>query len=133
MGSKTDYLEDKILDHNLVSVPFTTPGAVFSALFTTIPSDSTATGEMTAATSGYTRVTTSFGSAGATVTGQSVNTAAVTFGTAASAFTVVGWGLYDSGTAGAGNVLYWATVTTLAVGIGDQPVFAVGNITITED
>jgi hypothetical protein len=132
MGSKADYLEDKILDHNLNSVVFTTPGAVFSALFTTVPSDSTATGEATAIGS-YTRVTTLFCSAGATVTGQCVNTAAVTFATAATAFTVVGWALYDSGTGGAGNVLYWATVTTLAVGVGDQPVFAAGNITITED
>ena len=60
-----------------------------------------------------------------------VNASAVTFATMASAFTVVGWALYDAATAG--NALYWATVTTLALGIGDQAVIAAGGIVITED
>ena len=43
---------------------------------------------------------------------------------------MVGWALYDNATAG--NELYWATVTTLAIGIGDQATFGVGAIVITE-
>lgn len=131
MGSKADYLENKILDHTLRNTLYTQPATVYSALFTVIPSDSTATGEVTNATSGYTRVATTFCTAGATVVGQSVNTGAVTFTTAAAAYTVVGWGLYDAITAG--NLLYWATVTTLAIAIADQATFAIGGIVITED
>ena len=133
MGSKADYLENKLLDHTLRNTLYTQPATVYSALFTVIPSDSTATGEVTNASSGYTRVATTFCTAGATVAGQSVNTGAVTFATAAAAYTVVGWALYDTITVAAGNVLYWATVTTLAIAINDQATFAVGAITVTED
>ena len=54
----------------------------------------------------------------------------MTDATAAAADTVVGWAPYDQATAG--NELYWATVTTLAIGIGDQATFGVGAIVITE-
>jgi hypothetical protein len=78
-------------------------------------------------------VATTFCTAGATVTGQSVNIGAVTFATMAAGVTVVGWALSDTSTVGAGNQSYWATVTTLALSIGDQATFAVGGIVITED
>ena len=131
MGSKADFLENKVLDHVLRNTTYTQPATVYSALFTVIPSDSTAGTEVTNASSGYTRVATTFCTAGATVAGQSVNIGAVTFATAAAAYTVVGWGLMDAITAG--NLLYWATVTTLAIAINDQATFAIGGITVTED
>jgi len=133
MGSKADFLENKILDHVLRNTTYTQPATVYSALFTVIPSDSTAGTEVTNASSGYTRVATTFCTAGATVAGQMTNTGAVTFATAAAAYTVVGWALMDTPTVGAGNILYWATVTTLAFSIGDQATFAVGGIVVTED
>lgn len=133
MGSKSDYLENKVLDNAVGNAEFTVPAGVYSALFTVIPSDSTATGEVTNAATGYTRVATTFCSAGATTAGSLTNTGAVTFATAAAAYTVVGWGLYDAITVGAGNCLYWGTVTTVAIGIGDQATFGVGGIVITED
>lgn len=132
MGSKADYHENKTLEL-LRGNTFTAPAAVYSALFIVIPSDSTAGTEVTNASSGYTRVATTFCTAGATVAGQVVNTGAVTFATMAAAVTVVGWGLLDTSTVAAGNLLYWATVTTLALVTGDQAVFGVGGITITED
>lgn len=131
MGSKADYLENKVLDHVLRNTLYTQPATVYSALFTVIPSDSTGGTEVTNASSGYTRVATTFCTAGATVAGQSVNTGAVTFVTAAAAYTVVGWGLMDAITGG--NLLYWATVTTLAIAINDQATFAIGGIVVTED
>jgi hypothetical protein len=131
MGSKTDYLEEKWLDHTLRGTTYTAPAAVYSALFTAIPSDAGGGTEVTTASSGYTRVLSTFSTAGATATGQSANSGAVTFATAAAGYTVVGWALMDAATAG--NMLYWATVTTLAIGIGDQATFAVGGIVITED
>jgi hypothetical protein len=128
MGSKTDTYENAVLDHLVGTASTAMPTAVFSALFTVIPSDSASGTEVTAA---YTRVTTPFVAAGATVDGQIVNTAAVTYSTAATAYTVVGWGLFATVTGG--TIIYWATVTTLAVGVGDQATFAAGNITVTED
>ncbi len=133
MGSKSDYLENKILDHILRNTTYTQAATVYSALYTVIPSDSTAGTEVTNASSGYTRVATTFCTAGLTVAGQSVNTGAVTFATAAAAYTIVGWALHETSTVGVGSVLYWATVTTLAIAINDQATFAVGGIVITED
>jgi hypothetical protein len=129
MGSKSDYLESKLLNHVLQGVTFTAPATVYSALFTVIPSDSTAGTEVTSASSGYTRVATTFSTSSGT--GASYNSGAVTFATAAAAYTVVGWGIMDAATGG--NVLYWATVTTLAIAISDQATFAVSAIAVTED
>lgn len=133
MGSKSDFLENKTLDTALRNGSYTGATTVYSALYTVIPSDSTAGTEVTNAASGYTRVATTFSTAGATVTGQTVNIGAVTFATAAAAYTVVGWAVLDTSTVGAGNILYWATVTTLAIAINDQATFAIGGIVITED
>lgn len=132
MGGKTNYLSNKLLDQDLRNVTYTQPATVYSALFTVIPSASTGGTEVTNASSGYTRVATTFCTAGATVAGQSVNLTARTFITAAAAYTIVGWGLMDTSTVGAGNMLYFATVTTLALSIGDQATFAAGGIVVTE-
>lgn len=133
MGSKSDYLENQVLDHVLRGETYTAPSTVYSALFTVIPSDTTGGTEVTQASSGYTRVATTFTTAGATATGQAVNSGAVSFATVAggATITVVGWGLMDAATSG--NLLYWATVTSTALNVGDQATFPAGNITITED
>lgn len=133
MGSKSDYLEHKLLDHVLRNTLYTQPATVYSALFTVIPSDSTGGTEATTASSGYTRLATSMSTAGATVQGQSVNDGAVDFATVAggATITVVGYGLMDAATAG--NLLYWATISSTALEVGDQATFPVGNIVITED
>ena len=132
MGSKSDFFENKVLELARGNT-YTVPSTLYSALFTVVPSDSTNGTEVTNASSGYTRVATTFCTAGATVAGQIVNTGAVTFATAAVTLIVVGWALYDTSTVAAGNPLYWATVTTVTLAIGDQATFAIGGITITED
>lgn len=133
MGSKANFLENAILDHILLGSTYTAPTGVYSALFTVIPSDSTGGTEVTTTDSSYTRVQTTFSTAGLTATGQSVNSGAVNFATitAGATITVVGWGLLDAATAG--NLLYWATVTSTSLNVGDQATFPAGNITITED
>lgn len=128
MGSKYDDTENAVLDHLVGTASIAKPTAVFSALFTACPTDSTAGTEVTAA---YTRVTTLFCTAGATTAGRISNTAAVTYTTAATAYTVVGWGLFATNTGG--TLIYWATVTTIAIGVGDQATFAAAGIVITED
>ncbi len=128
MGSKFDTFENAVLDHLVGTASIAMPTAVFSALFTACPTDSSAGTEVTAA---YTRVTTAFCTAGATTAGRITNTGSVTFSTAATAYTVVGWALYSTNTGG--TIIYWATVTTIAIGVGDQATFAVGGIVITED
>lgn len=135
MGSKTDFLENEMLDHVLRGEEYTAPSAVYSALFTVIPSDSTGGTEVTQASSGYTRVASTFVTAGATSAGRSVNSGAVNFATVAggATITIVAWGLIDTATFGAGNLLYWATVTNTALNVGDQATFPAGSLVITED
>jgi hypothetical protein len=133
MGKKSDTHANRILDAALRNQTYTQPAVVYSALFTISPSDSTGGTEVTNASSGYTRVATTFCTAGATVTGQAVNIGAVTFVTAAAGYTVVGWALMETSTVGVGTPSYWATVTTLALSIGDQATFAIGGIVVTED
>jgi len=62
---------------------------------------------------------------------QTANSGAVTFATAAAAYTVVGWGVLDTSTVAAGNLLFWATVTTTAFAINDQATFAAGAIVVS--
>lgn len=134
MGSKTNFLENSVLDHNLAVSAFTSPTTVYSALFTVIPSDSTPGTEVTTTEdANYTRIASTFSTAGLTVTGQSVNSGAVNFTTvsAGATLSIVGWALYDNATAG--DQFYWATVATTTLEDGDQATFPAGNITITED
>ena len=103
MGSKANFLENEILDHIVNGASWTSPGTVYSALFTIIPSDSTGGTEVTVTDSAYTRVATSFSTAGATATGQVANTAAVNFTTVAAgdSITIVGWALMTDSVTGA--------------------------------
>jgi len=129
MGSKGNYLENAVLGHVTNVTALAVGTVVYSALFTVITSDASDGTEVP--TDCYTRVATTFCTAGATTTGSVTNTGAVTFATCATAYTVVGWALFDKVTAG--NMLYWATVTTLAIGVGDQATFGVGAVVVTED
>jgi hypothetical protein len=129
MGSKADYHENRVLDL-LRGQTYTAPATVYSALYTVAPSDSSAGTEFTNAVSGYTRLATTF----STATGGSIrNSGALVWATMAASQVAVGWALLDTPTVGAGNILYWSTVTTVAFAVGDQPTIAVGGIVIEED
>ena len=128
MGDKGNYLKNAVLGHVTQTTALGVGTVVYSALFTVI--NDAAGGGTEVPTDGYTRVATTFVTAGATATGSTTNTGSVTYATCATAYTVVGWSLYDKITAG--NLLYWGTVTTVAIGVGDQATFGVGGIVITE-
>ncbi len=131
MASFSDYLELKVLDHVFRNTLYTQPATVYSALFTTAPSDSTGGTEVTQASSAYTRVAMTFATAAA---GAIANLTGVFFATfAVSIPNVVGVALMDTVTFGAGNVLAYATITTIAYNTGDQPTVATGAITVTLD
>lgn len=132
-GSKSDYLENKLLDHVLGGGDFVRPATVYVALYTVAPSD---TGGGTEVTGGaYARVTytnnaTTWPAAAA---GAKSNGAAITFAQATANWgTVVAVGVFDALTLG--NLLYWATLTTnKAIDNGDTASFAIGDIDLTED
>jgi hypothetical protein len=132
-GTKSNYLENAILNHWLGGATSTAPANVFFALFTANPTDSGGGTEVTGGS--YARVsvannTTNFAT---TSTGVKSNTTAVNFPAATASWgTVVGMAVFDASSGG--NMLVWADlVTAKAIASGDQPYFAAGDFTWTED
>lgn len=128
--SKTDYLENKLLDHQVGKTAYTMP-TVHVALFTAAPSD--AGGGTEVSGGAYARVATTGATWNAASAGSTSNAAAVTFPAATAAWgTVTHWGIFDAATAG--NLLRWAAVTTSkTVASGDTASFAAGALVLTED
>lgn len=139
MGSKSDYLEAKVLDHCLGAVTYTPPATVYFAVFTAAPSDS---GGGTEATSGsyarksITNNATNFPNASGTSPTLKSNGTAITMVTASAPWSsgadMTHWGLFDASTSG--NLLYWGALTEAKpVGTGDTLTIPVGDLDITED
>lgn len=133
MAGKSDYLENKILDHVLGNTAFSAPANLYFALFTSAPTDAGGGTEVSGFS--YARVnltnnTTNFPNASG---GSKSNGAAITFPTASGSWgSVVAFGVFDAATSG--NLLYWAMLTTpKTVGNGDAVAFDIGQVVFTED
>jgi hypothetical protein len=106
MGGKSDYLENKVLDHILGATSYTPPTNIYIALFTTLPNDA-GSGGVEVSGGSYARYnitnnTTNFPNASG---GVKSNNANYNFPTATANWgTIVGFGLYDDPTAG--NLLF---------------------------
>ena len=134
MGSFTDYLENKVLDHIVGKTSFTMPTTVAVALFTVAPTDAGGGTEVTNANN-YARKTTAAADWQAAASGATQNVNAITFNVPSGSWgTVVAFALMDSATYGAGNMLAWSTLTSSqAIGSGNTVSFAVGDLDITLD
>jgi hypothetical protein len=128
--SKTDYLENKLLDHQTGKTAYTMP-SVWIGLFTVAPSDSGGGTEVTGGS--YARKSTAGADWTAASGGSTSNATVQTFVTASASWgTVTHFGLFDAATSG--NLLRWAALTTSkAIGSGDVASFPIGNLVLTED
>lgn len=132
MTAKSDYLENKVLDHVLGGVDYARPATVYMALFTAAPSD---TGGGTEVSSGgYARaaITNNATNWPAASGGQKKNGAAVAFPTPSADWgTVVAAALFDS--AAGGNLLYYGVLAVArVVRSGDAVSFPINTITVGE-
>jgi hypothetical protein len=136
-GSKSNYLENALLDHVLGGPDYTRPATVYMGLFTVAPSDSgggteASTGVWTNyARAAVTNNNTNFPAASG---GIKTNGTAVSFGTASisgTAPTIVGYGIYDASVAG--NLLFWASFTGQIVNNGSPISIQAGDLSVTED
>lgn len=93
------YLADALLDHTLRNVTYTSPGTVYLALFTTMPS-ADGTGGVEVVGGSYARQPVTFGAA---VDGVAASSAAITF-SSMPAVTIAGACLFDA--VSAGNLLH---------------------------
>lgn len=114
------------------------PANTYVALFTTAPTSDAGTGGTEVPfTSAYARVPIASSgwsaiSGGGTVAEQISNSGVVTFATPTGSWgTIVAVGLYDAATAG--NLLYFATITSQAITTGVVASFAIGALVITAD
>lgn len=141
MGSKSDYLEKKLLDHVLGGVAYVAPATVHIALFTT--AGVTDAGVGTAAEpvgNGYARLAvandaTQFPAATGASPSRKTNANLLAFAAATGTWGVVlEWAIMDA--AVGGNVLYYGAFTLAQqreILAGDTATIAAGVLDITED
>ncbi len=122
MAAKSTYLSDAMLDAVLKDTAYTSPTTVYLALF---DGDPATTGTEVSGGS-YARQSAAFNTA---ASGSTTNSAAISF-TGMPATTVNYCAIYDALTAG--NLLYYASVTSLTINAGDTVSVAVAAITVTE-
>jgi hypothetical protein len=129
MAGKSDYLENKILDHVLRNTAYTSPTTVYVGLYTAAPTD--AGGGTEVSGNGYAREAATFSVASG---GATANSADITFDTP----TGPGWGLvthfgiFDALTTG--NLLYWAALSaSKTINAADVVKFLAGELDVTED
>jgi hypothetical protein len=128
MAEFTNYLEDKILDHVLRNVSYTSPTTAYLGLFTAAPSD---TGGGTEVSGGsYARQVLSVTTAS---TGITTSSADVTFPQATATWgTISHVGIFDA--LSTGNLLmYTALTTSKVIESGDILKVSSGNLTVTLD
>jgi hypothetical protein len=126
-GSKSDYLENKVLDHALGTTSFTMPADVYVGLYTVAPTDSGGGTEVSG--NGYAREIATFSAASG---GATSNDSDITFDTPTNTWgTVVAFGLFDALTTG--NLLYWGDLTAnKTINSGDTVKFLTGDLDISE-
>lgn len=148
--SASDYLENRQIDYIFRAQAFTAPTVLCVALATAAPTDaSTGATLAEAAYTGYARgalapsasnwkgTNNETTGASAGTSGTVKNNAIITIGTAATTgpTVVTHFAILDSCTVGAGNVLFWAALTTSkTINNGDPaPAFAVDALTVQGD
>ncbi len=127
-GSKSDFLEDKLINHVLRNTAYTSPTTVYAALYTVTPSDSAGGTEVTGGA--YARQAMAVDAP--SPAGETQNTAEISFPVATASWgTVLAASLMDAVTAG--NLLYWGDVTpNKLVSTDDQFKFAAGAFQVDE-
>jgi hypothetical protein len=131
--SKSNYLENTFLSHELGHSVWTRPANHFFALFTAAPSDAGGGTEVSGA--GYQRK--QMPNDGtlwtAPLAGSSLSAVGIEFVAPTGAWgTVTHWAIFDA--ASGGNLLRWGALTTpRVVAAGSIPYFPAGALQITED
>jgi hypothetical protein len=134
-GSKSDYLEKKVLDHVLGNTAYTAPSTVYVALFTVAPTDAGGGTEVIGGS--YLRLaitnnTTNWPNATGTSPTTKTNGTSFAFAPATADWgTVTAWALFDA--ISSGNMLFWSDTGPAAVLDGDTAAFLNGAIVIEED
>lgn len=131
-GSLSDYSENKLLEHIAGKTAFPMPAAVYAALCTTTPTDSSTGSTIVEPTyTGYARKQIAASDFGAAAAGQIANVNAIIFAAVtAGAATIVGCAICDALTGG--NVLWQTDVPSHVVDTANTPpTFDPGALTLS--
>ena len=128
MAEFSDYLENKVLDHVLRNVSYSSPTTVFVGLYTSNPTDTNSGTEVTGGS--YARQALSVTTASAGIVTSSAD---VTFPQCTVLWGSVGFiGILDAVTSG--NLLMHTALTTAkTIDSGDILKITTGNLTVTLD
>lgn len=119
IGTLSDYLENKLLNHLLLNTPYTSPTSVYLALYTTYPRDDRTGAEVSGG--GYARQALSLTVSGSIAT----NTTTITFPIATEDWgTVVAVAVKDALTSG--NMLFWGKMDN-QVDVNEGEVFSINT------
>lgn len=126
MSAFSDYLENAIINAVLRNSAYTSPAAVYLALYTSNPTDADSGTEVSGGS--YARQAVTFG---APSNGVAVNSAQVTFPQASADWgTVTHFGIRDASSAG--NLLFYAAMTTSKlIENTDQLIIAASALSVT--
>ncbi len=125
--AKSNYLENKVLDHFLGTSSTSAPSNVYVGLFTSDPTDAGSGTEVSG--NGYTRKVASFS---ASSSGSTSNSSAIEFTASGGSFgTVTHFGVFDASSSG--NLLYHGALTASKV-IADTDTLKISatGLSITE-
>lgn len=131
--SKSDFLENAVLNHVLGATAYTAPGTIHVALYTVTPSDAGGGTEVSGGSYARAAVTNNVTNWPAASGGSKSNGTVVTFPTPTANWgQAVAFGLLDA--ASAGNLLYWAALTNPKnINAGDPaPTFPVATLVVQE-
>lgn len=122
----SNYLSNKLANATLRNTSYSSPAAVYVALYSTAPTASTAGTELSG--NSYSRQSVTFSAPSA---GSASSNVAVNFGPATGNnwLTVKGMAIVDASSTG--NILYFQTTTSQNVLTGKTLTYGSGNITIT--
>lgn len=132
-GSKSDYLENELLDHVLGGGDYSRPATVYVALYTVAPTDADGGTEVSGGSYARAAVVNNATNWPAASGGAKSNGTVITFPTATANWgEVVAFAILDA--AAAGNFLYWGDLTTpKTINNGDTAQFPVGELDVIED
>ena len=125
---KGNYLRQKLIDHSLRNTAYTSPAAVYVALYTSDPTNADVGTEVSGGA--YARVAVTF--TAPTTSGATENSGTITFPTATANWgTVTHFAIRDA--ASGGNLLYYNALTNpRSVLNGDTPKFTAGDLDVSE-
>ncbi len=135
MASFSDYLENKVLDHVFGDGSYTSPTAYVGLWTSALTDASTGATAGEATYTGYARIIINASDMSAAASGSKTNSAAITFAACTgSTSTITYFGIFDSVTVGAGNMLMWGTVTSKVIDTSNTPAtIAIGALVCTLD